>query len=165
MRIMKFILLFLCCGVLAASGGKNRPKFSDYPVEQIYKGRSANPLLSKDQRTFRTVIREGAKSDVEYAGHYTVPRFGCGASCNGFYVVDSKTGRVHDGFGVTELPGSWLESHHAQDIPRMEFHPNSRLLKINGCHNEKECGFYDYVMVDGVGLKLIYKELLPKQFQ
>ena len=27
-----------------------------------------------------------------------------------------------------------------------------------------DCGFYDYAMVDGKGLSLIRKELLPKQF-
>ena len=47
----------------------------------------------------------------------------------------------------------------------MEFHPNSRLLKINSCPNGSNCGFYDYVMIDGSGLKLVRKELLPKEFQ
>jgi len=47
----------------------------------------------------------------------------------------------------------------------MEFHPNSRLLKINACPNEKDCGLYDYVMVDGKGLKLVQKERLPGTFQ
>ena len=47
----------------------------------------------------------------------------------------------------------------------MEFHPNSRLLKINACPNETNCGLYDYVMVEGKGLKLIRKELLPQEFQ
>jgi hypothetical protein len=145
--------------------GTTRPKFSDYSVQRIYKGKPATPILSKDQRTFRTVIREGAKADVEFAGHYTIPRFGCGTSCNGFYVVDSISGRVYDGFGVAELPGAWLERHSSENVERMEFHPNSRLMKINGCPNETNCGFYDYVMVDGVGLKLVRQELLPKEFQ
>jgi hypothetical protein len=47
----------------------------------------------------------------------------------------------------------------------MEFHPNSRLMKIDGCPGEENCGFYDYEMVDGKGLKLLRKELLPKQYQ
>lgn len=40
-----------------------------------------------------------------------------------------------------------------------------RLMKINGCPKDENCGFYDYEMVDGKGLKLIRKELLPKEFQ
>ena len=47
----------------------------------------------------------------------------------------------------------------------MEFHPNSRLLKINACPNEQNCGLYDYVMVERKGLKLLRKELLPDEFQ
>jgi hypothetical protein len=45
------------------------------------------------------------------------------------------------------------------------YRPSSRLLKINGCPNERNCGFYDYEMVDGKGLRLIQKRLLPKEFQ
>ena len=40
-------------------------------------------------------------------------------------------------------------------MERMEFHPNSRLRKINACPNEKDCGLYDFVMVEGRGLKLV----------
>ena len=50
-------------------------------------------------------------------------------------------------------------------MERMEFHPNSRLLKVNACPNEANCGLYDYVMVEGRGLKLVRKELLPEEFQ
>jgi hypothetical protein len=59
------------------------------------------------------------------------------------------------------LPPKWLENHGGEDMKRMEFHPNSRLLKINACPNEVYCGLYDYVMVEGKGLKLARKELLP----
>lgn len=109
---------------------------------------------------FRTAIRREAKGDVEFAGHYRIARVGCGATCNSFFIVDSISGKVHNGFALTELPGYWLAEHSSESISRMEFYPNSRLLKINGCPNESNCGFYDYVMVDGVGLKLIRKQLL-----
>jgi hypothetical protein len=111
------------------------------------------------------MIRRGATDKVEFAGHFTIPRWGCGAGCNEFAVVDSINGKVYDGFGITELPGAWEEQQHGDPPKRMEFHPSSRLLKINGCPNETNCGFYDYLMVDGKGLTLIRKELLPKEFQ
>ncbi len=117
---------------------------------------------------FRTRIRLGANAPVKFAGHYTVPSWGCGASCIGFVIVDSITGKTYDGFGVESLPDSWLDDHAGDSyklIEFMEFHPSSRLLKIDGCLNEQWCGFYDFEMVDGKGLKLIRKELLPKQFQ
>jgi hypothetical protein len=150
---------------LVAQIPSSRPAFNDYPVKEIYRGTPVLPKLSNEQRIFRTVIRTGAKSPVEFAGHYTLPRFGCGTSCNGFYIVDSITGKVYDGFGVVELPGRWQEKQSGDPPERMEFRPNSRLLRINGCPNETNCGFYDYVLVDGEGLKLIKKQLLPKEFQ
>jgi hypothetical protein len=81
-------------------------------------------------------------------------------------VVDSITGTVYDGpFSVDELPLKWLEQHEDKPSKRMEFYPNSRLMKINACPNEQECGYYDYEMIDRKGLQLIRKELLPKQYQ
>lgn len=102
---------------------------------------------------------------MEFAGHYTVPVFGCGAGCSAFYIVDSVTGRVYDGFGVVEMPSWWLEKQPGNPPDRIQFTPSSRLLKINGCPKEKDCGYYDYVMEDGKGLEFLQKWLLPKEFQ
>jgi hypothetical protein len=163
--------ILLVCGLLLfvqelpSQVERARPKFSDHAVKHIYRGQPTRPIITKEFREMRTMIRRGADSDVEFAGHYTVPRWGCGTDCNGFVIVDSISGRVYDGFGVAGLPFTWFEKHGGEEMERMEFHPNSRLLKINACPNEANCGLYDYVMVDGRGLKLIRKELLPKEFQ
>lgn len=147
-----------------AQRATGRPKFSDYSVVQIYQGKPAVPILSKDQRWYRTVIREGAKSRVQFAGHYTIPTFGCGTGCTGFYLVDSITGKVYDGFTVADS-FAWIARPGNENVRRIEFYPNSRLFRITGCPGETNCGFYDYEVVDGAGLKLIYKKLLPQEFQ
>jgi hypothetical protein len=159
------MLVLLWSTVLSAQSIPPRPSFESYPAKQIYKGTPAPPKLDQEERMFRAVIRRGAKSEVQFAGHYTVPEFGCGAGCSAFYIVDSITGKIYDGFGITDLPGRWLEKQSGDEPPRIQFVPNSRLVKINGCPNEHDCGFYDYVMEDGKGLKLIQKWLLPKEFQ
>jgi hypothetical protein len=143
----------------------SRPSFEDYAVERIFNGTPARPILNSDQRSFRTRIRDGAKAPVEFAGHYTLPRFGCGAGCSAFFIVDSITGKVYDGFGVADFPGQWIEKQAGDPPLRIQFIASSRLLKINGCPNEHDCGYYDYVMVDGKGLKLVDKWLLPQEFQ
>jgi len=95
------------------------------------------------------MIRLGAKSDVEFSGHYIVPRWGCGASCSQLVVVDSVSGSVYDvPFSVSELPGSWEEKHGDRLLERMQVHADSRLMKFNECLNEHDCGFYDYLMVE-----------------
>jgi hypothetical protein len=153
-------------GKIYLHAGPPRPRFRDYRVKNIYHGEPATPTITKEFRSFRTRIRQGAKFGVEFAGHYTIPRWGCGTECNGFVVVDSISGRVYDGLGVAGLPFPWVQEFGGDDaLPRMEFYPNSRLLKINACPNEQDCGFYDYEMIDGKGLKLLRVELLPEASQ
>jgi len=168
MRVAVGFVFYVCLlGVgLFSQAEKPRPKFSDYPVQDIYRGEPAPPVLSQAQRKFRTMIRRGANFPVQFAGHYTVPRWGCGAGCTYSAIVDSLTGRVHDApFHVSELPGAW-EEKHMNDLPaRMEVTPESRLMKINGCPNERDCGFYDYLMIEGKDLRLLRKQVLPKEFQ
>jgi hypothetical protein len=140
-----------------------RPEFKDYLVERAYSGAAVAPKIPQKWRMFRTRIREGAKSKVEFAGHYTVPRWGCGAGCSTFVIVDSITGTVYDGLTFSEPPVEWVTKQ--KNYERMEFQPKSRLIKINGCPDEENCGFYDYEMIEGKGLKLVRKELLAKEFQ
>ena len=160
MRLLITCGTVLCLFPFLAAQQKKRADFADYSVRHVYAGKPAKPILNKDQRFFRTRIREGAKSDVEFAGHYTIPRFGCGAGCSAFFIVDSISGKVYNGFSVSDLPYDYIEKNGLQDMLRIEFHPNSRLLKVNGCPSEQNCGFYDYLMVDGKGLRLLRKELL-----
>ncbi len=160
-------MLFMNLSLLAlAQQAAARPDFSQFVVKNVWRGTPAAPVLSKDQRSFRTRIREGAKSPVQFAGHYTVPQWGCGAGCSSFVVVDSISGKVYDvSFSLSDLPYAWLEKNPDHQLERIEFRPNSRLMKINGCLNEANCGFYDFEMIDGKGLKLLRKELLPKDVQ
>jgi hypothetical protein len=150
------ILLMMAATLPAQQQKSARPNFRDFAIKQIYKGTPAKPKITKDWRTFRTRIRAGARSPVEFAGHYTVPRWGCGAGCIYFAIVDSITGTVYEGFSVADLSESWVDQHPEE--LQIQFHPNSRLFKVDGCIGEVKCGFYDYEMVDGKGLKLVREE-------
>lgn len=145
-----------------------RPTFAEFPVTKVFRGKPASPkLATKDQRMFRTMIRMGGENPetLNFAGHYTVPQWGCGTDCSQFAVVDSISGRVYGPFAVSGMPGSWLEDHNGAGAEHVEFEPNSRLLKVNGCPNERDCGFYDYVIEDDKGLTLMRKELLSTKYQ
>jgi len=63
-------------GNLDLREGPPRPRFWDYRVKNIYRGKPAAPIITKEFRNVRTAIRRGANSDVEFAGHYTIPRCG-----------------------------------------------------------------------------------------
>jgi hypothetical protein len=61
----------LCVLLIVGASGwgqqpKVRPDFKDFAVEKIYTGAPATPKLSRDRRSFRTMIREGTKSKVEF---------------------------------------------------------------------------------------------------
>jgi hypothetical protein len=156
--------MFLAAASLHGQPTLHRPDFKQYRVP-IYTGAPRAPKLNKEQEHYRTRIRNGAKSKVQFAGHYTVPLFGCGSGCSQFYIVDSISGRVYDGLLIVEFPGWYLETLDGRPPERFEFHPESRLLKIAACPDERDCGYYDYLMVDGKGLELLDKELLSKKFQ
>lgn len=83
----------------AASQGKpiKVPAFEDYKVDSIYRGRPAPVDFTPTPgwRTFRTVLREGARFGPDFAGHMTVVTWGCGSDCVQFAVVDARTGRIY----------------------------------------------------------------------
>jgi hypothetical protein len=113
----------------------------------------------------RTAANGGAEAE-EIAARVVPSSWGCGTSCSQLVVVDSISGRVYDvPFSVSEFPLSWDEIHSDHIPERMQFHADSRLMKFDGCLNEHDCGFYDYLMMEKGGLKLLRKKLLPKEFQ
>jgi len=58
---------------------------------------------------------------------------------------------------VAGLPLKWLEGNGGEEMERMEFSSEQSSLEGYACPNEANCGLYDYVMVEGRGLKLVRK--------
>lgn len=138
------------------------PSFDQYSVTGTFTGTPAQPVLkTRGQRTFRTMIRDAAKQGPNFAGHYTIAQWGCGAACVSMAVIDDKTGAVYDGpFGA--LPGSVL--YIAPEVPvdnaGLQFHLNSRLMIARGCPQEKNCATYYYEWT-GSQFRLLRKEAFP----
>jgi hypothetical protein len=75
------------------------PVFADYkvPVEKIETPRinlRSNPV----GRKYRSQIRDTVKTQgVNFAGHYTIVRWGCGTDCTYLAIVDLHSGKIwHD---------------------------------------------------------------------
>jgi hypothetical protein len=70
-------------------------KFARYAVRT---GRAARPapvvLATKDERMFRTALREAQKAGPNFAGRYVIAGWGCGAGCRAFGVIDARAGTV-----------------------------------------------------------------------
>ena len=73
------------------------PRFQDYPISEKVTGKPTPVNLRSHPKAslFRTKLREGAKRGPNFAGHYTLLMWGCGADCMVVAVVDAKTGRVY----------------------------------------------------------------------
>lgn len=100
------IFLIASTALLAQTPGKalgqgvpvKAPAFEDYKVDSVYRGRPAPVDFAPTPgwRSFRTVLREGARFGPDFAGHMTLVTWGCGSDCVQFAVVDARTGRIYD---------------------------------------------------------------------
>lgn len=59
---------------------------------------------------------------MNFAGHYTIAEWGCGAMCAMLAVVDRIDGRVY----FTDIPFDTLDGHYGA-----EYTPESRLIVVN----------------------------------
>jgi hypothetical protein len=168
---MKLLLATLCVGFITATAlaqGRATPRFEDYPAT-VYRGGAAqvNVKSMREARRYRTVLREGAKKGVNFAGHYTVVQWGCGTGCMQAAIIDTKTGVVFfpeevNGFGVW----FWDENNETRldDAPR--FKPNSRLMVMSGfpasegSKGEPKSGLYYY---EWTGRRLRLVKLVEKK--
>src|SRR5262245_8921045 len=120
----------ICVAVLGAAP----PDFKDYPVTEIFKGTPAAPTLSTPQaRRFRTQLRMNAAQGPDFAGHFKLARWGCGAGCTVVAVIDSMTGEAYfppvSFADATKYVGSSIETicHRASD-----YQIDSELFIIEG---------------------------------
>ncbi|TSC76031.1 MAG: hypothetical protein G01um101431_1049 [Parcubacteria group bacterium Gr01-1014_31] len=72
-------------------------RFSDYPAPDAYTGPRANVDFETSPAAAKIVgprIIDGLTYGPNFAGHYTVIEWGCGASCQMHAIVDAKTGAI-----------------------------------------------------------------------
>lgn len=148
---------FLCVLLLAASPGathaqarKGAPRFADYKVREIYRGRNARVVLTKDDWAFRTRLREAARNRPNFAGRYILTAWGCGAGCQIGAAIDAKTGRVY------WFPHAATFDYDTDDYEPIKFRRDSRLLIIFGARDfdddadiDKDFGTHYYVFERG----------------
>lgn len=132
------------------------PRFEDYSVE-LYDGPLAAPDIrhSARSRTFRTRLRDWAKSKPNFAGHYVLATWGCGTDCTSLAIIDSISGEIFHPTGATynvavNIHHSLLEggsSWHGGGA--IQYRANSRLLLLIGNPEEKKArGLFYYKWED-----------------
>jgi len=133
------------CGLLvpADSAPFDPPRFSDYHVAAT-SGRPPAPVDERSDprvRRFRTVLRQGAKHGPNFAGHFTIVGWGCGASCLQFAIVDSTSGRVSFPTGIKNVSTTHVGKDPGEgDVTfnALRFRTDSNLLVVLGAINEDD---------------------------
>jgi hypothetical protein len=119
---------------------KDAPDFNQYPARPMYNGPIAPPDVKSHPRSrlFRTMIRDGAKQRPNFAGHYTIVTWGCGAGCVSYAIVDAQTGKVFhpSNFQTTDNVNIDFDALESPDGRLVKFRPDSYLLIVIGGINE-----------------------------
>jgi hypothetical protein len=113
-KLIIVVTLTVLRGADAQTHSTRLPTFQDYPVKEIFHGAPHPPILvTPEQRRYRTLIREGVekgwgvltdgawgseqnKPGPNFAGHYIVITWGCGAPCMRMAVADAESGAVYN---------------------------------------------------------------------
>ena len=186
--LRKPVLIGTVFGLAVFAQTSRVPRFEDYPVDSVYTGKPAEPVLvTSEEKRFRTVIQRGVtkgwgvedgttgkeigRPGPNFAGHYLIVKWGCGSPCLMTAFVDLVDGRVlpppfHHGPGHRYFQVPWA-------FPKepLQYRLNSRLLIANICEADRvsrvdgrmtyeaqRCGAHYFVM-DDTELRLIYVDL------
>lgn len=151
MRVVKSLMVVLLLAqVWVAHSGDLAPDFGDCRValDRDIEPRASPPRLRLDTRQARlygTQLREAAKSPADFAGHYKLAMWGCGAGCVMAAAINTRSGRVvFLPFTVSDWPLDVQEP--------LSYRQDSCLLKVQGRRNEAQQGVYFY-RFDGGGFR------------
>lgn len=145
---MRTIIFAAALLLSVAARAEAPPTFDNLAVKPDIAAKSAPVRLEgAESKRYASMLREGARQKVNFAGHYVLTSWGCGASCTMSAAIDAKTGAV-----------AWLPFTVCcwdLDITEpLEFKIDSRLLVVHGSRDEKGGGTYFYEF-DGKQFRLI----------
>jgi hypothetical protein len=115
--------------------GQHLPTFATYPAPPVYAGQRAPLKLfpEMDAWMFRTRIREVAQRRPNFAGHYVLATWGCGAECLSYVIVDVASGQVYFDNVTICCWGTAV----ADSFEPVKFRLSSRLIIFSGLLGEE----------------------------
>lgn len=147
------LLVLLVLSSAYTLGQTTIPQFKNFPAQGEYAGKNAPVVITSEDRRFRTRLKEAAQRKPNFAGHYVLTAWGCGAECLMGAVIDANTGKVH---WFPHTICCWNEIDRDKNFTPIEFRLNSRLVVFTGLRNEQEgdqgAHFYE---LDTTGFKYL----------
>lgn len=112
------------------------PRFEHFPVE-VFRGVNALPDLKSHPRSrlYRTRIRDAAKLQPNFAGHYVLTSWGCGTDCSEIAIIDVIDGKVYHPPGFTYF--QFQNIHYKLSDRAFKHRDDSELLIIAGFPEER----------------------------
>lgn len=148
MFVRLLLLLGICFTAVAPAISQEKPPDpKDYPVaaRDRYKKKPVSPKIdNRRARTYRTVIREGAKQGPNFAGRYTIVTWGAGLGTFSMAVVDAKTGNIYFP-PFKSVYGSGFGLPYIDDGSNPAWRIDSRLFAFFGQPEEGDKGIGLYV--------------------
>lgn len=154
------VLFLVALTKVEAQRGTAVHSFEQYGVP-VYRGAIATPNFKSKSGSvrFRTVIRDGLKEGVNFAGHYAIVGAGCGTGCSFAYLVDVKSGRIFD-FPLGGEKNYSLEMDHRPDSTLLKAHWIDALGDVDrGDDNWADhpmCVRQEFVL-NGIAFKLLHQ--------
>ena len=95
---------------------------------------------------FRTRIREAAKLRPNFAGHYILAAWGCGAECLSYAIIDAQTGTVY----FEDATVCCWSGNVPDEFSPIDFRLTSKLIVLRGILDEEGSqGTYRFVFERG----------------
>ncbi|MFD1874912.1 hypothetical protein [Hymenobacter bucti] len=134
LQVSRWMALAGWLATVPAHGQTRLPVFAQYPAGAPYWGKPVAPRLVPGTAAwhFRTRIREASRPPVNFAGHYVLASWGCGAECLIFALIDCKTGIVQFDTPTVCCWGTAVPHNFEPIYGRLD----SRLLVLTGLLNE-----------------------------
>lgn len=110
------------------------PQFGDFPAGEIFVGTNALVRLPyHTDRIYGAPLAEASRQPPNFAGHYVLATWGCGAECTMGAAVDVVTGKVV-WLPVTICCAQGTDKNFQPIVARI----NSRLIVLSGLRNKKD---------------------------
>lgn len=108
---------------------------------QMFQGKPQPVNFSKysEAKQYYTVITTTEEKGPNFAGHFSLARWGCGTDTTAFSIVDSKTGNI---IAYQSCLGSTQLSYSGDPL-------NTRFLILNPVYAGNERKYYELVEKDG----------------
>src|SRR2546421_312769 len=132
-EVVLSILVGTILSVTCATAQRPVPEFKDYPASEPHRGKRAPSILTREDIRFRTRLKEAAKMKPNFARHYILTAWGCGAECLMGAVIDAKTGKVH---WIPFTICCW-GADVDQSFKPIDYRLDSSLVVFSGARNEK----------------------------